>query len=162
VSETADFAQNVLFLKTVHRRENPMCALINTEGTVSVQKDDVNPSFKFEARTCAHSGRSDFVVAGAFDPAKSAEDLVTDDFSFFFYSGSNSLTSLSFTLDVETDLSEESGGYAPKKAEDFPDKQKRVYHMSTSSTPLQSRRDPTDQCGDSILIFNVGEPASNP
>ena len=50
-----------------------MCALINTEGTVSVQKDDVNPSFKFEARTCAHSGRSDFVVAGAFDPAKSAE-----------------------------------------------------------------------------------------
>ena len=139
-----------------------MCALTNTAGTVSVQKDDVNPSFKFEARVCAPPGKSDFVVAGAFDPAKSAEDLVTDDFSFFFYSGSNSLTSLSFTLDVETDLSQESGGYAPKKAEDFPEKQKRVYHMSTSSTPLQSRRDPTEQCGESILIFNVGEPCQQP
>ena len=76
---------------------------------------------------------------------------------FYFHGSTNTLAEISFTMDTETDLSEEGGGYAPKKAEDYPEKRKKMYHAKVSSASLISRPDPDEPCSELILIYNVGE-----
>ena len=80
-------------------------------------------------------------------------EMFSQAFSFYFLGGENNIAEVSFTMDIETDLSELGGGWAPKKADDYQDKRKRVYHSTSSSAHITR----TQGCGDLHLMYTVGE-----
>jgi hypothetical protein len=137
------------------------CYNTNTNGEVSV-REDAESHYQLSARVCAAPGISTFVVAGTFNPSKSIDEMFDSGFSYYFFSGYNSVTEIKFTLDLETDLSEESGGFAPKQAVDFPELTKKVWHQSFSSSQLTGRVDPNDGCETMVAMFDVGERARAP
>ena len=138
------------------------CTVTNTNGQVSVREDADESHYQLSSRVCAAPGISTFVVAGTFDPSKSIDEMFDSGFSYYFFSGYNSVTEIKFTLDLETDMSEESGGFAPKQAVDFPELTKKVWHQSFSSSQLTGRIDPNDACESMVAMFDVGERARAP
>jgi hypothetical protein len=133
--------------------ENPACYVVNTGDDVVVRQDDENPTLRLDARMCPADTKPTFIVAGAFDASLSIEEMFSQTFSFYLLGGENNIAEVSFTMDIETDLSELGGGWAPKKADDYPDKRKRVYHTTSSSAPITR----TQGCGDLHLMYTVGE-----
>ena len=59
-------------------------------------------------------------------------------------------------MDLETDLSEESGGFSPKDAKDYPELTKRIYDVSMSTAQLEGISSSQNNQGRMYLFYNVG------
>ena len=65
------------------------------------------------------------------------------------------MTEVKFEMDLETDLSDESGGFSPRTAGADHEKTKKIYSTAMSSTQVAGIP-ATDQVGVMTLFYNVG------
>jgi hypothetical protein len=115
------------------------CLLLNGEGTATASRSKALTVLTHESTVTPQNGKtSTMMMIGLFDPKVPPEDLVKENFQYFFIDNYDTMTSVYIDYDTIVDLSKTSWQVSVPKFEDHKEEAKKHYRANVASSKMDA------------------------